>query len=65
MQMVVDFSLIVIMFLFAYAFGRKSESDKRVVIPKTVTLNTLFLVLGVMLLLNLPSIISLMQNYGN
>jgi len=64
MQMIVDISLIIFMLLFSYAFGRKSESDNKPVVPQEVTWFTLFLLMGILLLLNLPSIIQMMASYG-
>lgn len=61
MQMIVDMLLIVLMFVFAYAFGRKSESDNKPIIPSEVTWFTLFFLLIILILLNLPAIFSLIS----
>lgn len=65
MRLLVDLSLILIIFLFSYAFGRKSESDGEHVIPLTVTLFTLFLIVGIYIIINLPSIFEVMSRYSN
>lgn len=65
MRLVIDIISIIFMLLFAYAFGRKSESDGKPVVPVTVTWFTLFIILGIMLLLNLPEIIKLMKLYSS
>lgn len=62
--MIVDISLILLMFMFSYAFGRRSESDNQPVIPQEVTWFTLFQILGVLLILNLPAIFDMMLSYG-
>jgi len=64
MKLIVDVVFFVFMFLFAYAFGRKSESDGKPVVPLTVTWFTLFMILGIMFILNLPGIIRLIKLYS-
>jgi len=63
MKLVVDIIFFIFMFLFAYAFGRKSESDGKPVVPVTVTWFTLFIILGITFILNLPGFIRLVQMY--
>lgn len=64
MQLMVDISLILVIFIFSYAFGRKSQSDNQPVIPTTVTWFSLFIIMGIYLLINLSSIINIMMAYS-
>ena len=65
MQLILDLSLILIIFLFSYAFGRRSAADGKHVIPSEVTWFSLFFIVGVYVLINIPGIIQVMANYSS
>lgn len=64
MQLIVDFSLILVIFIFSYAFGRRSTTDDQPVVPVTVTWFSLFIIIGIYILINLNSIIDIMVTYS-
>lgn len=64
MQLIIDLSLILIIFIFSYAFGRKSAVDGQTVVPTTVTIFSMFIIIGIYLIINLPSIIDIMLTYS-
>lgn len=63
MQLVLDVSLILITFLFSYAFGRR-DSEGQTVIPMMVIWNALFLIIIIYVLINLPGILQVMERYA-
>lgn len=65
MQLILDLSLIFIIFMFSYAFGRRSQVDGQPVIPPIVTLFSLFIIIGVYIVINLPGIIQVMVAYSS
>lgn len=63
MKLIMDSVMIFYMLIFSYALGRK-RSDGSNVVPIYVTAMAIIFVLAVFLILNIPSILELMQNYG-
>lgn len=63
MRLILDVIMIFYMLVFAYAIGRK-RSDGEKVIPAMVTLNASLVVIGIFIVLNIPSIVRLVSTYG-
>ncbi|MGM9926628.1 MAG: hypothetical protein ACI35P_01645 [Bacillus sp. (in: firmicutes)] len=63
MRLVLDIIMIFYMLVFAYAIGRRRSDGERV-IPAIVTLNASLVIIGIFVLLNIPSIFHLISSYG-